>query len=309
MSKNMSDRSAPKILILGARGQIGTELCKALDGYASTVELDHHSKRWCGDLRDQTGLSNTVRALRPDIIINAAAYTKVDLAEFNQAEAFVTNFNGVRTLAHEAHKIGAILVHFSTDYVYDGSLKRPYTEVDATNPLNVYGNSKLKGDLAVMGSGCEYLIFRTSWVYSEHGDNFLKKILRLAQTQDSLSVISDQIGVPTSASLIARVTTSCLQSSIVGTGSSGVYNLVPEGQSNWHEYALFVLAEARNLGLPIKTTEELLLAVSTESYEAPAKRPLYSCLNTKKLQSTFDVVLPDWKQDVKSTVIKIVQDK
>ena len=304
----MSDEPVPDILILGARGQVGKELCRALNDCGNTVELDSQSVHRCGDLRDQGGLSRTIQELRPSIIINAAAYTKVDLAESNQAEAFATNFNGVKTLAHEAQKIGALLIHFSTDYVFDGSLQRPYTEVDITNPLNVYGDSKLKGDLAVMNSGCEYLIFRTSWVYSPHGDNFLKKILHLGRSKSSLSVVCDQIGVPTSASLIARVVTHCLQSSVLGDGFSGVYNLTPRGASNWHEYAVYALAEARNLGWPIKTTEALVEPVSTEYYKGLARRPLYSCLNTHKLRTSFDIELPDWKHDVKSTVARILED-
>lgn len=304
----MSDEPVPVILILGSKGQIGKELCGALKHFGNIVELDSHSTHRCGDLRDQTGLSRTIQELRPNIIINAAAYTKVDLAESNEAEAFATNFSGVRTLAHEAQKIGAILIHFSTDYVFDGSLQRPYTELDTTNPLNVYGESKLKGDLAVMNSGCEYLIFRTSWVYSPHGDNFLKKILQLGQSKISLSVICDQIGVPTSASLIARVVAHCLQSSVLGNRFSGVYNLTPRGTSNWHAYAVYALAEARNLGLPIKTAEALVDPVSTECYKAAARRPLYSCLNTDKLRTSFDIELPDWKHDVKSTVARILED-
>ena len=306
MSKKMSDWSTLKILILGARGQIGKELCRALDGYGNIVELDYHSSRWCGDLRDQVGLSATVRALRPDIIINAAAYTKVDLAESNQPEAFVSNFNGVKTLADEANKVGAVLVHFSTDYVYDGSLKRPYTETDTTNPINVYGNSKLKGDLAIIESGCKYLIFRTSWVYSWHGNNFLKTILRLAQSNESLRVVNDQIGVPTCASLIADVTAHCLQSLNVNAGLSGIYNLVPSGQTSWYDYALYAINIARDLGAPIKISNESLLAIPTKECKTQVKRLLNCYLGTGEIRTVFNIELPSWEKSVNSTVLKLV---
>ena len=300
----MSNSLNPKILILGANGQIGKALSGALNG---SIALDWRNKDKGVDLRDRSGLLKTIDIVRPNVIVNAAAYTKVDLAEASEREAFATNFYGVQTLAQVAKEIGAVLVHFSSDYVYDGRLSRPYKETDPTNPLNVYGHSKLEGDRAVTESGCSHLIFRTSWIYSQYGNNFMRTILRLAQSRDNLNVVSDQFGVPTSASLIASTTVRCLQAISVDASLSGVYNLVPKGRTNWFDYASLVIDVARDLGLAVKPAAELLTAVHAEEYETQAERPLNSCLDTKKLQTTFGIELPDWKEDVQKIVMKLVQ--
>ena len=303
----MGTRALPRVLVFGAGGQLGTQLCRCLNDCFTLTVGDYRLVQKGFNLLDLKSIGATIDELQPNIIINAAAYSRVDSAESNESEAYAVNSTALSTLGAHAKKVGAFLVHFSSDYVYDGLLKRPYHETDVASPLNVYGQSKLEGELALIDSGCDYFIFRTSWVYSEYGDNFLKSILSLAQSETTISVIEDQFGVPTSAALLARVTRGCLKKVLLTADNfSGVYNVVPEGKTNWYEYARFIIYEARNLGLPIKVSDESLLGVSSKDYSSKARRPKNSCLDTTKIRDTFGLELPHWKYDVVNVLKRLV---
>ena len=287
-----------KILLFGRGGQVGWELQRSLAVLGDLVALDFDTATnpdgLCGDFSNLAGLAESVRRVAPDVIVNAAAHTAVDKAESEPDVARMLNALAPGVLADEARRLGAWLVHYSTDYVFDGSGKQPWTEDDAKAPLSVYGQTKLEGELAV--AQCpRHLTFRTSWVYAARGGNFAKTMLRLAGERDTLTVIDDQIGAPTSAELLADVTAHALRAAMDRPELAGVYHCVAGGETSWHAYACFVLAQARALGWALKAGPEQVAPIKTASYPTPARRPLNSRLSTAKLQSAFKLQLPHWQ--------------
>ena len=260
-----------KILLLGKNGQVGWALQRSLAPLGELVALDAQSQTHCGDLSNLAGLAQTVRDVAPDVIVNAAAYTAVDKAESEPVLAHAINALAPGVLAQEAKRCGAWLVHFSTDYVFDGSGKQAWLEDDATAPLSVYG---------------------------ARGNNFVKTMLKLAQERDSLKVVNDQIGAPTGADLLADVTAHAINTALQQPNVSGLYHLVASGETSWHEYATLVIEYARQAGLPIKVAQTAIHAVPSSEFATVAKRPLNSRLNTSKLQQTFNLHLPDWQTGV-----------
>lgn len=297
-----------KILLLGRNGQVGWELQRSLSVLGEVVALGsdatHNPQGLCGDLTDLAGLAETVRRVQPQVIVNAAAHTAVDKAQSEPELARLINALAPGVLAQEAIHLGAWLVHYSTDYVFDGSGNTPWTETDATAPLSVYGQTKYEGEQAV-ALNPKHLIFRTSWVYGARGGNFAKTMLRLAAERDTLSVIDDQIGAPTSAELLADVTAHALRAAWIKPELAGLYHCVAGGQTSWHGYARFVLGQAQALGQTLKAGPEQVNATSTAHYPTPAQRPLNSRLDTTKLQSSFGLTLPPWQQGVARLLTEI----
>ena len=284
-----------KILLFGKNGQVGWELQRSLAPLGPLVALGNERKDGlCGDLADLEGLAETVRRVAPDVIVNAAAYTAVDKAETESGRAQRINAEAPGVLAKEAEKLGAWLVHYSTDYVFDGNGTAPWRENDATGPLGVYGQTKLDGERAV-AQCARHLIFRTSWVYAARGANFAKTMLRLAQEREHLRVVADQIGAPTGAELIADVTAHALRVAQGCLERAGTYHLAAGGETSWHGYAQFAIEYALGAGLPIKVFPEAIEPIPTSAYPLPAKRPLNSRLDTAKLRSAFALELPDWR--------------
>lgn len=293
-----------KILLFGKNGQVGWELQRSLAPLGELIALDRHSPTLCGDLADLQGLTQTVQTVRPDVIVNAAAYTAVDKAESEPDLARRVNATAAGLLAQEAQKLGAWLVHYSTDYVFDGSGSQPWRETDATGPLSVYGQTKLEGEQRV--AACpKHLIFRTSWVYAARGGNFAKTMLRLAQEREALTVIDDQIGAPTAAELLADVTAHALLRASAQPELAGLYHCVAGGETSWHGYARYVLAQAQALGWTLKAGPEQVTPTATASYPTPARRPLNSRLDTTRLQAAFGLVLPHWQVQVKRMLQEI----
>ena len=297
-----------KILLFGRGGQVGWELQRSLSTLGELVALDfdaaHNPDGLCGDFSDLNGLAETVRRVKPDVIVNSAAHTAVDKAESEPDFARTLNALAPGVLATEASKLGAWLVHYSTDYVFDGSGSQPWREGDATGPLSVYGRTKLEGEQRV-ATNPKHLTLRTSWVYATRGGNFAKTMLRLAGERDSLSVINDQFGAPTSAELLADVTAHALRAAIEKPELAGLYHCVAGGETSWHGYAQFVLGQAQALGAVLKAGPGQVTATSTASYPTPAQRPLNSRLNTQKLQTTFGLTLPHWQQGVARMLTEI----
>ncbi len=284
------------ILLFGKNGQVGWELQRALAPLGRVVALDRNSTEYAGDLTDLDGIAATIKALAPDVIVNAAAYTAVDKAEADAALADCINHQAVAVMAQAAKPLGALLVHYSTDYVFDGSGDAAWVETDATAPLSVYGQSKLAGEYAILASGCAHLIFRTSWVYAARGNNFAKTMLRLAAAREQLNVISDQIGAPTGAELISDVTAHAIRATLNNPALGGVYHLAAAGETSWHGYAQFVIDTARAQGLAFKVNA--IHPIPTTQYPTPATRPLNSRLNTEKLTAAFGLHLPAWHTGV-----------
>jgi dTDP-4-dehydrorhamnose reductase len=286
------------ILLLGKGGQVGWELQRSLAPLGHLTALDFDSTSHCGDFSNLQGLADTVRALRPDVIVNAAAHTAVDKAESEPELARTLNARAPGVLAQEAAKLGAWLVHYSTDYVFDGSGNRPWTETDTPAPLSVYGRTKLEGEQLVAQNCPKHLILRTSWVYAARGGNFAKTMLRLAQERERLTVIDDQFGAPTGAELLADITAHAIRHVQQHPEHAGLYHLVAGGETSWFEYAKHVLAQAliAQPAIKIKATE--VAPVLTSAFPTPAKRPHNSRLNTTKLQTTFGLTLPPWQQGV-----------
>lgn len=287
-----------KILLLGKGGQVGWELQRSLAPLGEVIALDFDSSDYCGDFTNLPGLIDTVRTIAPAIIVNAGAHTAVDKAEAEPELVRTINALAPGALASAAKEVGAWLVHYSTDYVFDGSGDEPWVETDAPAPLNIYGRTKLEGEQLVQASGCKHLIFRTSWVYAARGGNFAKTMLKLAQEREVLKVINDQTGAPTGAELLADVTAHVLRQAFGqlagGRDVSGLYHLAAGGQTNWFEYANHVLGRAKHAQFSVKTIAASVVPVSTSAFQTIAKRPLNSRLNTTKLQSTFDLILPHW---------------
>jgi len=295
-----------KILLLGKNGQVGWELQRSLAPLGEVIALDSGSQELCGDFTNLQGLAQTVRNVAPDIIVNAAAHTAVDKAESEAELVRTINALAPGVLAQEAKRSNAWLIHYSTDYVFDGHGDKPWLETDAAAPLSVYGATKLEGEQLIQQSGCKHLIFRTSWVYGARGGNFAKTMLRLAQERDSLNVINDQIGAPTGADLLADITAHAIRSAQLKPELSGLYHLVAGGETSWHGYASFVIDFARRAGIPLKVTPEAINPVPTSAFPTPAKRPLNSRLDTAKLQHTFDLILPHWQTGVTRMLTEIL---
>ena len=296
-----------KILLLGKNGQVGWELQRSLAPLGEIIALDADSKDFCGDFTNLRGLTETVRRIAPDIIVNAAAHTAVDKAENEPELARTINALAPAALAQEAKRCNAWLIHYSTDYVFDGSGDKPWLETDATAPLSVYGATKLEGEHLIQQSGCKHLIFRTSWVYGARGGNFAKTMLRLAQERDSLNVINDQIGAPTGADLLADITAHAIRSAQLKPELSGLYHLVAGGETSWYGYASFVIDYARRAGIQLKVTADAINPVPTSAFPTPAQRPLNSRLNTRKLQNTFGLHLPHWQAGVTRMLEEILE--
>ena len=299
-----------KLLLLGRNGQVGWELQRSLAPLGELIALDRQGdasgQGLCGDLSCPDELAQTVRALRPDVIVNAAAHTAVDRAESEPEQARLLNALAPQVLASEAVQLGALLVHYSTDYVFDGSGSAARTETEATAPLSVYGSSKLEGEQLIQASGCRHLIFRTSWVYAARGGNFAKTMLRLAQEREALSVIDDQWGAPTGADLIADVTAHAIRQLQRQPGDQGLYHLVAGGETTWHAYASHVIAKARELAPDRPWKVQRIAAVPTSAFPTPAQRPHNSRLNTDRLQKTFGLRLPHWQAGVDRMLQEII---
>ena len=296
-----------KILLFGKNGQVGWELQRSLAPLGELVAVDSTSKELCGDFTDLQGIARTVRAVAPDVIVNAAAHTAVDKAESESELARSINALAPGVLAQEAQRANAWLVHYSTDYVFDGRSEKPWLESDATAPLNVYGATKLEGEQLILQSGCRHLIFRTSWVYGARGGNFAKTMLKLARERDSLSVINDQVGAPTGADLLADVTAHALRTAQLRPDVSGLYHLVAGGETTWHGYAGFVIDYARCAGIPLKVAQDAIKAVPTSAFPTPAKRPHNSRMDTTKLQRTFNLYLPEWQAGVERMLSEVLE--
>jgi dTDP-4-dehydrorhamnose reductase len=297
-----------KILLLGKNGQVGWELQRSLAPLGEVLALDRHSTTYCGDLSKPEELAQTVLAYKPDFIVNAAAHTAVDKAESETELAKVLNVDAPAALAKAAAQVGAWLVHYSTDYVFDGSGTHARQESEGTGPLSVYGQTKLDGEKAIANSGCKHLIFRTSWVYAARGGNFAKTMLRLAQERDKLTVIDDQYGAPTGADLIADVTAHAVRR-VLNTQNisfSGVYHLVASGEATWHSYASHVIEMAKTIKPELDWKVAEIAPVPTSAFPTPAKRPLNSRLCTHKLQQGFGLVMPPWQQGVDRMLAEIL---
>lgn len=290
-----------KIVLLGANGQVGWQLRRSLGllGEVVPLEVDYGKS----DYLDQ------VRASRPAVVVNAAAYTAVDRAEEEPEVAFAVNAAACDALAGLTMETGCWLVHYSTDYVYDGSGERPWLESDTPGPLSVYGKSKLAGDLAVARNP-RHLILRTSWVYDSWGENFLKAILKAAAARDELSVVADQWGAPTRAALVADVTATALRQALAtGERLAGTYHLAAAGVTNWHAYATLIVKEALAHGMVLRARPEAIKPIPATAYPVKATRPSNSRLDTAKLQATFGLHLPDWKQGVNAVVAELAHQK
>ncbi|MDR2926207.1 MAG: dTDP-4-dehydrorhamnose reductase [Azoarcus sp.] len=285
-----------KILLFGKTGQVGWELQRTLAPLGEVVALNQGcADGLVGDLTDGAGIRSTIAAVSPDVIVNAAAYTAVDRAESEPDLAHRVNAAALEVLAGEAAACGIWLVHYSTDYVFDGSGNRPWREDDLPSPLSAYGSSKLAGEEAIQASGCRHLILRTSWVYSARGSNFIRTMLKLTSERERLAVIADQIGAPTGADLLADVTAHLVRSVLANPVAhpGGLYHLVAAGETNWHEYANLIIDEARRRGMALKAKE--ITPILSSDWPSLAARPLNSRLDTTRLRNDFGLRLPDWK--------------
>jgi dTDP-4-dehydrorhamnose reductase len=281
------------VLLFGAAGQLGHELASRLPVLGPVTALTRQDI----DLSNAAALRSLLQAQRPAVIVNAAAYTAVDKAEQEPALAQAINVTAPSVMAEEAARSGAVLVHYSTDYVFNGQATRPYLETDPTDPQSVYGRTKRDGEQAVIQSGARYVLLRSSWVVGAHGQNFLKTMLRLAQERDSLRVVADQVGVPTSSAWMAETTVLALQQ-----GLNGLFHLTPAGQTTWHAYAQYLLQQAQSLGWRLKASPEQVQAITTADYPLPAPRPAYSMLESSLLAKALNLELPPWQAGVDSVL-------
>jgi dTDP-4-dehydrorhamnose reductase len=300
-----------KILLLGKNGQVGWELQRALQPLGEVIALDREvsPEGWCGDVLNFTAISNVFDQFRPDIVVNATAYTAVDKAESEAEQAHLINCVAVKHLAKECQKHGALLIHYSTDYVFDGTGKMAWKEDDQTMPVNLYGQTKREGELALEQSGVPFINFRTCWVYAARGQNFIKTMLKLGQMKEELNIIQDQVGAPTGAALIADVTVQAiryylLQSSEQKETLHGHYHLAAAGETTWFDYAQFIFTQARKKGQIL--TLKQIYPIETKAYPTPAQRPLNSRLNTDKLRQNFKLHLPNWQQGVEQVLEEIL---
>jgi dTDP-4-dehydrorhamnose reductase len=296
-----------KILLLGKNGQVGWELQRALAPLGELIALDFDSPGpLSADFSKPESLAATVRAVAPQIIVNAAAHTAVDKAESEPELARAINASAVGVIAREAAALGAWVAHYSTDYVFNGSGTTPWLEDSPTGPLSVYGQTKLEGEDAIRASGVRHLIFRTSWVYGARGSNFAKTMLRLAKERDKLTVINDQIGSPTGADLLADITAHALRAVQQQPLLGGTYHAVAAGETSWHGYARHVIEFARAAGQPIKVAADAIEAVPTSAFPTPAKRPGNSRMSTTKLQQAFGLALPSWQTGVERMLTEVL---
>jgi len=285
-----------KILVTGKNGQVGWELQRALAPLGQIFALDVDGM----DLSNPDAIRNKVREIAPHIIVNPAAHTAVDKAESEPELAMAINGTAPGVFAEEAKKLDALLIHYSTDYVFDGTKASPYIESDVPNPQSVYGKTKLAGEQAIIASGCKHIILRTSWVYGVHGGNFVKTILRLAKERNELRIVADQYGAPTWAKLLAEST-----AQIIGSFSddkSGIYHLTPTGRTNWHQFAEEIVRLARQYDETLKDRPLSIHPIATHEYPVPAKRPANSSLSTEKIRKTYGFELPRWEDDVAECV-------
>ena len=295
-----------KLLLLGCNGQVGWELQRSLRPLGELVVCDFDSSpQFRADFTRPADVAALVDRLRPDVIVNSAAHTAVDKAENEPELARLINATTVGAVAERARALDALLVHYSTDYVYDGSGNTPRDETAPTAPLSVYGLTKLEGEDLVRASGCRHVILRTSWVYAARGSNFVKTMLRIAAERDVLNVIDDQVGAPTGAELLADVTAQLIARLTAAQGAEGTYHCVAGGETNWFEYARFVIEWARANGQSVKVAPEAIRPVPTSAYPTPARRPLNSRLSTVKLRETFSLDLPDWRAGVERMLREI----
>lgn len=296
-----------KILLLGKDGQVGWELQRSLAPLGEIVALGSTDRAPLGgDLRDPEALAATVRTVAPQLIVNAAAYTAVDRAESEAEEAMLVNATAVGALARAAEAAGAWLVHYSSDYVFDGSGTTPWTEQDRPAPLGAYGRSKLAGEELVRASGCRHLVFRTSWVCSARGANFAKTMLRLARERESLRVVDDQIGAPTGAELLADITAHACRRALVDPAVAGTYHAAAAGETSWFDYARHAIATARRHGAALRVADAAIEPVPTTAYPQAARRPLNSRLDTTRLRTTFGLALPPWQAGVERVVRELI---
>lgn len=319
------------ILLLGKDGQVGTELRRTLLPLGHIIAIGRAEL----NLEDLSGVNHLLNIYQPSIIVNAAAYTAVDKAESDKETAFLINVEMVKVLADYAHKHNVLLIHYSTDYVFDGKKTGAYLETDTINPLSVYGASKKASEQTIVESNCKHLIFRTSWVFSVHGKNFVKTILRLAKEQASLRIVADQYGTPTSAELIADVTAlaisryqlschlreggdaslPCFKSNpkrespppLIQQFSNGIYHLTAAGQTNWHDLACYIVTKAIQNGIKLNLTREQIHPIAATDYQLPAKRPKNSTLNISALSNTLNLQIPDWKVYVDRVIDQLTQ--
>lgn len=291
-----------KILLFGKNGQVGWELQRSLAPLGELVAVDRTTAGLCGDLADPQGVARTIQTVAPQIVVNAAAYTAVDRAESEPALCRTVNCLAPAAMALEAGRIGAWMVHYSSDYVFDGSGSRAWSEDDAPSPLNVYGRTKADSERLVASSCAKHLLMRTSWVYADRGSNFIKTMLRLAQERDEMSVVDDQWGAPTGAELIADVTAHALRAAMRQDNLAGIYHLVPGGETTWYAYAQHLLACARASGTPVKAALE---PVASSAYPTAARRPHNCRLDNNKLERAFGLRLPPWQQGVERVLASL----
>jgi dTDP-4-dehydrorhamnose reductase len=292
-----------KILLTGKNGQVGFELNKKLSMLWDVIAIDREDL----DLANTHEISAFIHNINPDLIIHTAAYTAVDQAESEPEMAYQINVASTQALSKKASELDIPVIYFSTDYVFDGLKKEPYLEDDKTNPQSVYGKTKLEGEEA-MRQHQKHIILRTSWVFGSHGQNFIKTILKLIQEKDNLSVVSDQVGAPTSASMLADVTFKMIQKIIDHKGfkNFGTYHVTSHGETNWYQYAIFIHSEATRLGMSFKMKSSDIKAILTDDYVTAAKRPLNSRLNTKKIRKTFMLELSYWEDEVKKVLRELI---
>ena len=296
-----------KILLLGKNGQVGWELQRALAPLGTLTACDFDSPGALqADFSQPDSLRRLVQDIRPDLIVNAAAHTAVDKAESEPELAQAINAIAPGVIAREAAAIGALLVHYSTDYVFDGSGTDPRNEDAPTNPLSVYGRSKLEGETLIRESGADHLILRTSWVYAARGGNFARTMLRLAAERDALNVIADQFGAPTGAELLADVTAHAALRALAAPQLCGTYHCTAGGETHWHGYASYVIEWARARGHVVKVAADAVQPITTADYPTPAARPLNSRLDCSRLQSTFGFSLPHWQSGVERMLIEVL---
>ena len=290
-----------KILLFGANGQVGWELQRSLSPLGELTALERRSTEFCGDLTDLKGITDTVRRVRPNVIVNAAAYTAVDKAESDVEVAHRVNAEAPGVLAEAASAAGAWLVHYSTDYVFDGGGSKPWVETDPTGPLSVYGRTKLEGEQRIASQCARHLIFRTSWAYSARGGNFAKTMLRLMRERESLYVVNDQFGAPTGADLLADVTAHAIRQVHHESDAArlaGVYHLAAAGVTTWFDYTAYILAEEIKTNTTLETVTKSINPVVSSAFPTSARRPLNSRLNTAKLEQVFNLKLPSWQPGV-----------
>ncbi|MDH2272578.1 dTDP-4-dehydrorhamnose reductase [Moraxella porci] len=299
-----------KILLLGKNGQVGWELDRSLQPLGQVYALNRHSNAdgLCGDVANFDAMTHAFDQIRPDIVVNATAYTAVDKAETDTVQAELINHLAVKHLAELTKQHQALLIHYSTDYVFDGTGETAWTEEDSTGPINVYGQTKRQGELALEQSGANFINLRTSWVYGTHGNNFIKTMLKLGASRETLGIIADQIGSPTGASLIADITAQIIRQYQLNPTSieMGHYHLAPQGECSWYDYAKFIFDMAREMGADLMVKQ--VNAIGTVDYPTPAKRPHNSRLNTSKLQRNFSLHLPHWQQGVRQVLGELIDD-